>query len=399
MATLNPKVQAWKDKWDKEFSDLQTKHRAAEQADWEANKSTYEAQGYHREEDPNNYWGSKWSYKGNTSGTGTGTGAGTGTGTGTKTKTGIGTGTGTGADIKVEDYSDLASSIQNTINNIPQGRMYDPYMGLWNKGNNPLATTGLKMKPETYADVEEDSNNLPVVFKYKFKTVDAEGNRLGGTQYAADPSKYNVINVAGNPDITDEYGNTWAKVNNSDKYALLRLGNKYSGPLKVGTLRNGKYEQRNVSVSYPNGYTGTVNRNQFVTFDKQGGTMNKVQYFSQGGAPTQTTQNQMSPEQELKAAAQFLQAVQAGNKKAVASLQQIQAAAEKGVPEAQRMIKLLEQASKMLQSAKWGSKLQYIKSLKFAKGGKSCPVCEQQKVEMKKCGGKKAKKRYFGGYL
>jgi hypothetical protein len=65
MATLNPKVQAWKDKWDKEFSDLQTKHRAAEQADWEANQTTYKAQGYHREEDPNNYWGSKWSYKGN----------------------------------------------------------------------------------------------------------------------------------------------------------------------------------------------------------------------------------------------------------------------------------------------------------------------------------------------
>ena len=40
-----------------------------------------------------------------------------------------------------------------------------------------------------------------------------------------------------------------------------------------------------------------------------------------------------------------------------------------------------------------------MRSLKYAKGGKSCPVCEQQKVEMKKCGGKKAKKRYFGGYL
>lgn len=130
---------------------------------------------------------------------------------------------------------------------------------------------------------------------------------------------------------------------------------------------------------------------------KQGGTMNKVKYFSQGGAPTQTTQNQMSPEQELKAAAQFLQAVQAGDKKAVASLQQIQAAAEKGVPEAQRMIKLLEQASKLLQSAKWGSKLEYIRSLKFGKGGKSCPVCDQQKVEMKKCGGKKAKKHQTGG--
>jgi hypothetical protein len=42
--------------------------------------------------------------------------------------------------------------------------------------------------------------------------------------------------------------------------------------------------------------------------------------------------------------------------------------------------------------------LDYIKSLKFAKGGKTCPVCEK-KVEMKACGGKKAKKRYFGGII
>ena len=277
--------------------------------------------------------------------------------------------------------------------------MSDPYMGLWNKGNNPLATPGLKTQPQASADVEENSNNLPVAFKYKFKTMDAEGNRLGGTQYVADPSKYNVINVAGNSDIEDEHGNTWAKVNDSEKYALLRLGQNYSGPLKVGALRNGKYEQRNVQVSYPNGYTGTINKNQFVTFDKQGGTMNKVKYFSQGGAPTQTTQNQMSPEQELKAAVAFLRDVYAGKEKAVTSFQQIQAAAKKGVPEAKRMMELLVQASKMMQSAKWGSKLEYIRSLKFAKGGKSCPVCEQQKVEMKKCGGKKAKKRYFGGWL
>ena len=37
------------------------------------------------------------------------------------------------------------------------------------------------------------------------------------------------------------------------------------------------------------------------------------------------------------------------------------------------------------------------RSLKFAKGGKTCPAC-QKKVEEKACGGK-AKKRYFGGWL
>jgi hypothetical protein len=41
-----------------------------------------------------------------------------------------------------------------------------------------------------------------------------------------------------------------------------------------------------------------------------------------------------------------------------------------------------------------------VRSLKFAKGGKACPECEKAKqVEMKACGGKKAKKRYFGGLV
>ena len=49
-----------------------------------------------------------------------------------------------------------------------------------------------------------------------------------------------------------------------------------------------------------------------------------------------------------------------------------------------------------------------IKSLKFAKGGKTCAPCQEKaaakKIEEKACGGKakkakKAKKRYFGGWL
>ena len=36
--------------------------------------------------------------------------------------------------------------------------------------------------------------------------------------------------------------------------------------------------------------------------------------------------------------------------------------------------------------------------MKFAKGGKTCPACEK-KVEMKACGGKKAKKHQVGGFL
>ena len=368
-------------------------YKSWEKDQWEKNGAEWTKQGYNREEDSNNAWGSKWSYtpNGNSAGINGGNSGGNG-------------GSGSGSGVKVEDYSDLASSIQNTISSIPQGRMTDPYMGLWNKGKNPLATPGLKTTSQASAAVEENSNNLPVVFKYKFKTVDAEGNRLGGTQYAADPSKYNIINIAGNPDIADEYGNTWAKVNDSDKYALLRLGQNYSGPLKVGALRNGKYEQRNVSVSYPNGYTGTVNKNQFVTFDKQGGTMNKVKYFRQGGQP----QNQQADafmkavlSGDQGAIGQLIQLANKGDKNATQLIQTILQEEQKGNTQVTKAASVIKQLANGAVSAKWGSKLQYMRSLKYARGGKtkSCPVCEQQKVEMKKCGGKKAKKRYFGGYL
>jgi hypothetical protein len=78
-------------------------------------------------------------------------------------------------------------------------------------------------------------------------------------------------------------------------------------------------------------------------------------------------------------------------------------AAKAGDQKAAQLAQMIQTAAQKLQGQatmnKWGSKLQYIRSLKFAKGGKSCQICEQQKVEMKKCGGKKAKKRYFGGYL
>lgn len=80
-------------------------------------------------------------------------------------------------------------------------------------------------------------------------------------------------------------------------------------------------------------------------------------------------------------------------------------AAKAGDQQAMQIAQIMEQVVKELQgqatSAKWGSKLNYIRSLKFAKGGKACPECEKGApiVEKKACGGKKAKKRYFGGLV
>lgn len=398
MATLNPKVQAWKDKWDKEFSDLQTKHRAAEQADWEANQSTYKAQGYHREEDPNNYWGSKWSYKGNSNNGGDNGGTNDGNeNKGDLSDLGLGTGTGNAngnLNFSMQNLSTIGDRTNLT---------HDPYFGLANKGSNPLTGTGITR--ETVAD---NVNTEETPFKYQ----KGKDSYYSGASAEEDFSKifrtvHNRNYEASEVEDRKEFNN-WIKHYYTDNGFNL-FGNRYtiSNPEHEAYIK--RMQQWKLNNPSPNVNSPQFDAwqkayeeqkaNNFVGINKQGGTMNKVKYFSQGGAPTQTTQNQMSPEQELKAAVAFLRDVYAGKEKAVTSFQQIQAAAKKGVPEAKRMMELLVQASKMMQSAKWGSKLEYIRSLKFAKGGKSCPVCEQQRVEMKKCGGKKAKKRYFGGYL
>lgn len=129
-------------------------------------------------------------------------------------------------------------------------------------------------------------------------------------------------------------------------------------------------------------------------FKKQGGTMNRIKYFQQGGAaPQQDMQQQVVA---------LVQAAMQGDKKATQTVNQIMEAAKAGDQQATQIAQMIQQVVQQMQgqatAAKWGSKLNYIKSLKYAKGGKTCPACEQ-KVEMKKCGGKKAKKRYFGGYL
>ncbi len=128
---------------------------------------------------------------------------------------------------------------------------------------------------------------------------------------------------------------------------------------------------------------------------KQGGIMNRINYFQKGGAAPQ--------QQNMKAqVVALVQAAMQGDQKAKQTVNQIMEAAKAGDQQAVQIAQLMEQVVKELQgqatSAKWGSKLGYIKSLKYAKGGKTCPACEK-KVEMKACGGKKAKKRYFGGLV
>ena len=134
-----------------------------------------------------------------------------------------------------------------------------------------------------------------------------------------------------------------------------------------------------------------------ASYQKQGGTMNRINYFQQGGAaPQQDMQQQVVA---------LVQAAMQGDQKATETVNKIMEAAKAGDQQAMQIAQMIQQVAQKMQgqatAAKWGSKLNYIKSLKFAKGGKACPACEKGApiVEKKACGGKKAKKRYFGGLV
>lgn len=134
-----------------------------------------------------------------------------------------------------------------------------------------------------------------------------------------------------------------------------------------------------------------------VPINKRGGTMNRINYFQQGGAAPQ----QQDLQQQIIA---LVQAAMQGDKKATETVNKIMEAAKAGDQQAVQLAQMIQQVVEQMKgqatAAKWGAKLGYIKSLKYAKGGKACPACEKGKqIEMKACGGKKAKKRYFGGLV
>lgn len=60
-----------------------------------------------------------------------------------------------------------------------------------------------------------------------------------------------------------------------------------------------------------------------------------------------------------------------------------------------------QQTQQQATKAKFGAKLEYLRRLKYGKGGKACPSCDKKKVENKvenKVGKKGyVKKHYFGG--
>lgn len=157
-------------------------------------------------------------------------------------------------------------------------------------------------------------------------------------------------------------------------------------------------------------------------WQKNGGIMTK-KYQQGGAAPQQDMQQQVVA---------LVQAAMQGDQKATQQVTQIMEAAKAGDQQAAQIAQMIQQVVQQMQgqatAAKWGAKLSYIKSLKYAKGGKTCPACMSEGGDVNKpaknntpdtiskkspmqkplkkaepvksaaCGGK-AKKRYFGGWL
>lgn len=183
-----------------------------------------------------------------------------------------------------------------------------------------------------------------------------------------------------------------------DFYIDLSTGDIYD--VKTGGGLGNKVDKTTVTKPYTKYYSNYHSLvNQLSSYYKQGGKMNKIKYFQQGGAAPQ----QQDLQQQVIA---LVQAAMQGDQQATQQVNQIMEAAKTGDPQATQIAQMIQQVVQQMQgqatSAKWGAKLRYIQSLKYAKGGKTCPECEKKKAEEKiaekKCGGK-AKKRYFGGIL
>ena len=141
------------------------------------------------------------------------------------------------------------------------------------------------------------------------------------------------------------------------------------GPLGGGI--NPEYQKWYKEVYTPAAHAG---------FRKQGGTMNRINYFQQGGA---------APKQDIKAQViALVQAAMQGDQKATQQVNQIMEAAKAGNQQAVQLAQLITEVAKQLQgqatSAKWGAKLDYIHTLKCGgktrkkkqHGGKFCPSCK-----------------------
>ena len=131
---------------------------------------------------------------------------------------------------------------------------------------------------------------------------------------------------------------------------------------------------------------------------KNGGKM-KINYFQEGGAVAQPTQQPATSAEDIQTqVVQLVQAAMQGDEKAAQTVQQIMQAADQGDEQAvqiAQMIKdIIQQMQGQAKAAKRGAKLSYIHSLKsgcpegysasyYQKGGHICKECLKNKLAEK----------------
>lgn len=371
------KAEALIAKNQKAWNAIKQDTRDFEEKYWNDNKQSLQTQGYSYTKDPKLSWGGVWSYK---------------------------------------------QPIEKPIKEIPgqkvdSAKPEDPKPTIIEK---PTLTLEDYKKSKYFRNVHGMRDGAYVTIDGKQYPIFVMQNRYTGTgkakeendrTYAVDPETgkmrrvfENMFGIPHNSWSKDEGGEDWF-------YPSFMAGPEYDWrqanpmPAMRGPLGGGLTPEQEAWVE-------KYKAAKAAGF-KKGGTMNRINYFQQGGAaPQQDMQQQVI---------QLVQAAMSGDEKATQTVNQIMEAAKAGDQQAMQLAQMIQQIAKQMQgqatAAKWGAKLSYIRSLKYANGGKACPTCQagapvpkaqdkdyiklNKKVEEKACGGKakKAKKRYFGGWL
>ena len=261
--------------------------------------------------------------------------------------------------------------------------------------------TGVKTETEPGTEIVAGADGANTQNQFNFNNFVNEQNLSGDNIISKNGHRYVRFDPKGSGDFyVGDDGNIYTAglfgrftgsklIRNKDGYAQFEEGGIYSK-----------------GDNYTNNYNYLYNLINPVPKQKQGGKMNRIKYFQQGGQ-----MQQQDPKQQIT---QLVQAAMQGDEQATQQINQVFEAAKQGDQQAQQIAQMIQQVVQELKGqatvAKWGSKLGYIKSLKYAKGGKTCPSCQNggntletppvnkslkkpiKKVEEKACGGKTKKR-------
>lgn len=272
--------------------------------------------------------------------------------------------------------------------NTQQGSSKAPTLGTATS-NGSVNSSILPKTPSTVAAKTNPVSNIPQKETNKFNLRQfAQRNGLEITNQNGrevvrwDPSGFgdfwidssgNIYEGGRNFDVTRKFTNSAGlghgeRKNNYEALQDAILGKDATGDLGVAIV-----DKRPTSKTYTNPPYRALYR-------KQGGTMNRINYFQQGGA---------APKQDIKAQVTALvQAAMQGDQKAKQQVDQIMEAAKAGNQQAAQLAQMITAVAEQLQgqavAAKWGAKLDYIHTLKCGgktrkkkqHGGKFCPSCK-----------------------